>query len=59
MNKLIDFILCASIPLAELIGICIIALVVQAIMYQVFNINLYKIFSNIIFEIERRTQWIN
>lgn len=46
MIKLIDFILCSTTVLVELITVILLAIVVQAVCYRVFNINLYKIIKN-------------
>ena len=43
MDKIIDIILCSGVVLTELILIIIAGLLIQLIMYQVFNINLVKI----------------
>ena len=56
MIKLLDFILCGTMVLAELIAILFITILVQAIFYRVFNINLYKIMKNKIIILERRIQ---
>ena len=56
MNKLLDFILCSEITIAEAIAIFILALLVQAIFYRVFKINLYKIIRNILKNIGRRIE---
>ena len=56
MIKLLDFILCGTMVLAQIITIFLIAILVQAIFYRVFNINLYKIIKNKIIMLERRIQ---
>ena len=56
MIKLIDFILCSTTVLVELIAVILLAIVVQAICYRVFNINLYKIIKNKLKELERRIE---
>lgn len=56
MNKLLDLYLCCGVTIAEVIGIFIIALLVQAIFYKVFKINLYKITKNKIKNIGRRIE---
>lgn len=43
MDKIIDIMLCSGVVLTELILIIIAGLLIQLIMYQVFNINLVKI----------------
>lgn len=42
MSKLIDFLLCGAVTMFELIGVIILGMLVQLIMYQVFGINIYK-----------------
>lgn len=56
MIKLIDFILCSTTVLVELITVILLAIVVQAVCYRVFNINLYKIIKNKLKELERRIE---
>ena len=56
MIKLLDFILCGTMVLAQIITIFLIAILVQAVFYRVFNINLYKIMKNKIIMLERRIQ---
>lgn len=56
MIKLIDFILCSTTVLVELIAVILLAIVVQAVCYRVFNINLYKIIKNKLKELERRIE---
>lgn len=46
MNKLLDLYLCSLVTIGELISIFIGLLLVQAIFYRVFKINLYKIIKN-------------
>lgn len=42
MNKLLDIILCSGICLAELIGIIIITLLIQLIIYQLTGFSIYN-----------------
>ncbi len=56
MSKLLDFILCSTTVLTELIAVFILAIIVQAVFYRVFNINLYKIIRNKLEELERRIE---
>ena len=56
MIKLIDFILCSTTVLVELIAIILLAIVVQVIFYRVFNVNLYKIIKDKLKELERRIE---
>ena len=56
MIKLLDFILCSTTVLVELIAVILLAIVVQAVCYRVFNINLYKIIKNKLKELERRIE---
>lgn len=42
MSKLMDFLLCGAVTMFELIGVIILGMLVQLIMYQVFGINIYK-----------------
>ena len=44
MSKLLDILLCGAMTISELIAIFIVAMLIQLIMYRVFNINLYKLF---------------
>lgn len=56
MSKLLDFILCSTTVLTELIAVFILAIIVQAVFYRVFNVNLYKIIKNKLEELERRIE---
>lgn len=56
MSKLLDFILCSTTVLAELIAIFILAIIVQAILYRVFNINPFMWIMNKLNKLERRIQ---
>ena len=47
MIKLLDFMTCTGIVLAEVLFALIVAFIVQAIFYRVFKINLYKIIYKI------------
>lgn len=57
MSKLLDLYLCSMVTIGELIAIFIGLILVQAIFYRVFKINLYEIIKNIFIyigkEIER------
>lgn len=44
MDKIMDFILCAGVTAFEVIAVIIAMMLIQLIMYRVFNINLYKLF---------------
>lgn len=46
MNKLLDLYLCSLVTIGELIAIFIGLILVQAIFYRVFKINLYEIIKN-------------
>ncbi len=46
MIKLLDFMACTGVVLAEVLFALIVAFIVQAIFYRVFKINLYKIILN-------------
>lgn len=56
MIKLIDFILCSTTVLAELIGIVLLAIVVQAVLYRVFKVNPFMWIINKLNKLERRIQ---
>lgn len=56
MNKLLDLYLCSLVTIAEVIAVFTIALLVQAIFYRVFKINLYKIIKNKLRNIGRRVE---
>lgn len=56
MIKLIDFIGCISIVLAELIGILLVLIVVQAICYRVFKFNPFMWIIKKLNKLERRIQ---
>lgn len=42
MNYILDLIACSLMTLAEVIGVILLAILIQLIFYRVFNINLYK-----------------
>lgn len=44
MDKLLDIFLCGTTTIIELIAVFVITVLIQLIMYQVFNINLFKLF---------------
>ena len=44
MDKLLDIFLCGTTTIIELIAVFVITMLIQLIMYQVFNINLFKLF---------------
>lgn len=56
MNKLLDLYLCSLVTIGELIAILIGLLVVQAIFYRVFKVNLYRITKNKLKNIGRRIE---
>lgn len=43
MNKLLDIFLCGTTTIIELIAVFIISMLIQLIIYQVFNVNLFKL----------------
>lgn len=43
MNKLLDIFLCGTTTIIELIAVFIILMLIQLIIYQVFNVNLFKL----------------
>lgn len=42
MNYWLDVLLCGLVTLGELIGIILLAVLIQIIFYKIFRINLYK-----------------
>ena len=56
MSKLLDFILCSTTVLAELIAIFILAIIVQAILYRGFGFNPYMWVINKLKKLERRIE---
>lgn len=56
MIKLLDFITCTSVVLAELIAIILLAIVVQAICYRVFKFNPFMWIIKKLNKLERRIQ---
>lgn len=53
MIKILEFILCGGITLIEIIGVLIIAIIIQYIFRKVFRINPVRIFLNKLNEIEK------
>lgn len=53
MSKLLDLYLCSLITIGELIAIFIGLILVQAIFYRVFKINLYEIIKNKLDKLEK------
>ena len=43
MNKLLDIFLCGTTTIIEIIAVFIILMLIQLIIYQVFNVNLFKL----------------
>lgn len=56
MSKLLDLYLCSIVTIGELIAIFIGLILVQAIFYRVFKINLYEIIKNKLRNIGRRIE---
>lgn len=56
MIKLLDFILCSTTVLAELIAIILALIIVQAILYRGFGFNPYMWVINKLKKLERRIQ---
>ena len=56
MSKLLDLYLCSMVTIGELIAIFIGLILVQAIFYRVFKINLYKVIKNKLANIGRRIE---
>lgn len=42
MNYWLDVLLCGLVTLGELIGVMLLAVLIQIIFYKIFRINLYK-----------------
>lgn len=53
MNKIIEIILCGGIVATELIIMIVAALMIQFIMYKLFNINLFKLIIKMSRRLER------